>query len=78
MRAQSVWKRVERTENNLKIECPQLELAALNNRIDELEERHPERSKVEALKTTAIMLSREIDELRCSNAADDLTGLLAK
>jgi hypothetical protein len=78
MRAQSVWKRVERTENNLKIECLQLELAALNNRIDELEERHPEGSKVEALKATAIMLSRQIDELRYSNAADDLTGLLAK
>jgi hypothetical protein len=40
--------------------------------------RHPEGSKVEALKATAIMLSWQIDELCYSNATDDLTGLLAK
>jgi uncharacterized protein YydD (DUF2326 family) len=55
-----------------------LELASFNKRIDELEKRHPESSKIEALKVSALVLSRQIDELRCSGATDDLTGLLAK
>lgn len=55
----------------------QLELAAFNERITELERQHPEASRLEALKASALLLARRIDELRCSNSTD-LTELLAK
>jgi uncharacterized protein YydD (DUF2326 family) len=54
-----------------------LELTALNERIEELEKQHPEASKIEALRASAIALAWQIDELRCSSA-NDLTDLLAK
>jgi uncharacterized protein YydD (DUF2326 family) len=54
-----------------------LELAAFNERIEELEKQHPEASRIEVLRAGALMLARQIDELRCSSA-DDLTDLLAK
>jgi hypothetical protein len=54
-----------------------LELAAFNERITELEKQHPEASKLEALRGGALLLARQIDELRCSSA-NDLTELLAK
>ena len=73
MRAFKVWKPVK---HNTEIERLHLDLASFNNRIIELEKLHPESLKIEALKANALELSRQIDELRCSN--DDLTGLLAK
>jgi uncharacterized protein YydD (DUF2326 family) len=73
MRALGLWKPVE---HDAEIERLHLELASFNNRIIELEKLHPESSKIEALKASAIVRSRQIDELRCAN--DDLTGLLAK
>jgi uncharacterized protein YydD (DUF2326 family) len=73
MRALRVWKPVKHDEE---IERLHLELASFNNQIIELEKLHPESSKIEALKASALVLSRQIDELRYSN--DDLTGLLAK
>jgi hypothetical protein len=54
-----------------------MELAALNARIEELEKQHPEASKIEALRVSALVLARQIDEIRCSSA-NDLTDLLAK
>jgi hypothetical protein len=68
-----VWKQVKQ---DAEIERLHLELDSFNNRIIGLEQLHPESSKIEALKASALVLSRQIDELRCSN--DDLTGLLAK
>ena len=73
MRAQRNW---EPFKHDVEIERLHLELASFNNRIVELEKLHPDSSKIEALKASAVLLSREIDELRCS--IDDLTGLLAK
>jgi hypothetical protein len=75
MQAQRIWKPVK---NSAEIERLALELTALNKRIDELEKRHPDGLKIEALKASALMLARQIDELRCSRATDDLTSLLAK
>jgi hypothetical protein len=75
MRAQRVWKPFK---HDAEIERLHLELASFNNRIVELEKLHPESSKIETLKARALVLSRQIDELRCSSATDDLTGLLAK
>jgi hypothetical protein len=74
MRAQRVWKPVKQ---DAEIERFHLELVSFNNRIVELEKLHPESSKIEALKA-ALVISRQIDELCCSSATDDLTGLLAK
>jgi uncharacterized protein YydD (DUF2326 family) len=59
------------------IERLQHELAGFNERITELEKQHPEASKLEALRASALLLARQIDELRCSNSSD-LTELLAK
>jgi hypothetical protein len=76
MAAQRSWKPIGPSKHNAEIERLYLELASFNKRIDELERQHPESWKIEALKTNALMLARQIDELCCS--ADDLTGLLAK
>jgi hypothetical protein len=78
MRAQRVWKPVGPVKKNAEIERLELELAAFNKRIDELEKGHPDGLKIEALKASALVVSRQIDELRCSSATDDLTSLLAK
>jgi uncharacterized protein YydD (DUF2326 family) len=75
MRAQRVCKPFK---HEAEIERLRLELASFNNRILELEKLNPESSKIEALKASALVLSRQIDELRSSSATDDLTGLLAK
>jgi uncharacterized protein YydD (DUF2326 family) len=78
MRARRSWKPVGPFKHDAEIERLHLELASFNKRIDELEKRHPESSTIEALKASAFVLSRQIDELSCSSATDDLTGLLAK
>jgi hypothetical protein len=62
---------------NAEIERLYLELASFNERIQELERQHPEASKLEALRVSALALARQIDEICCSSA-DDLTDLLAK
>jgi hypothetical protein len=49
----------------------------VHERIQELEKQHPEASKIEALTARALVLARQIDEIRCSSA-NDLTDLLAK
>lgn len=65
-------------QDTLNIERLHLELAAFNRRIAELEGLHPEGPKIEILKAGALLISRQIDELRCLNATEELTGLLAK
>jgi uncharacterized protein YydD (DUF2326 family) len=77
MRAQKLGKPEESANKNAEIERLCLKLAALNERIEELEKQHPEASKIEALRASALALAWQIDELRCSSARD-LTDLLAK
>jgi uncharacterized protein YydD (DUF2326 family) len=67
MRAQRVWKPVGPVRKSAEIERLYLELAAFNERIQELEKQHPEASKVEALKVSALALARQIDEICCSS-----------
>jgi hypothetical protein len=73
MRAQRSWKPVK---NDGELERLRVELASFNIRILELEKQQPDCSKIEGLKASAVVLSRQMDELRCST--DDLGGLLAK
>jgi hypothetical protein len=77
MPAQRVWKTVGPVKRNAEIEQLHLELASFNERINELEKQHPDASKIEALKTSALVLARQIDEIRCSSTPE-LTYLLAK
>jgi uncharacterized protein YydD (DUF2326 family) len=77
MPAQRVWKTVGPVESDAEIEHLRLELASFNERIEELEKQHPDASKIEALKISALVLARQIDEIRCSST-NDLTNLLAK
>ena len=77
MRAQRVGNQLGAAKNDAEIECLRRELAAFNKRIEELEKQHPEASKIEALKVSALALARQIDEICCSSA-NDLTDLLAK
>jgi uncharacterized protein YydD (DUF2326 family) len=75
MTAQRVWKPVRAVKGNAEIEQLRLKLASFNERIEELENQHPEAAEIDALKGSALALARQIDEIRCSNA-DDLTDLL--
>jgi uncharacterized protein YydD (DUF2326 family) len=77
MPAQRVWKTVGPVKDDVEIEHLRLELASFNERIEELEKQHPDASKIEALKISALVLARQIDEIRCSST-NDLTNLLAK
>jgi uncharacterized protein YydD (DUF2326 family) len=77
MRAQRTWKVLE-TNHHARIEQLNLELAAFNKRIAELEKLHAETQSTELLRATAITLARQIDEVRCSLATEKLAGLLAK
>jgi len=77
MQAQRILKPIELVKKNAEIERLRQELAALNARIEELEEQHPEASKIEALRVNALVLARQIDEIRCSSA-NDLADLLAR
>ena len=50
----------------------------LNKRLSRLESEHPESPKIESLKSTALGLSREIDDIRCAEATEALSELLRK
>jgi hypothetical protein len=78
MQADRALQRVDARNNNGEIESLYVELAGFNQRIRELESLHPESSKIEALKASALLVSRQIDELRCLRATQDLAGLLSK
>ena len=77
MQAQRILKPIGLVKKNAEIERLRQELAALNARIEELEKQHPEASKIEALRVNALVLARQIDEIRCSSA-NDLADLLAR
>jgi hypothetical protein len=78
MRAQNVWKTVGADQHNLEIERLHSELASFNKRIAELEHSRFQGSTVEALKSRALMLSHQIDDLRSSIATEQLAFLLAR
>jgi uncharacterized protein YydD (DUF2326 family) len=78
MRAQRVWKPVGVDRYNAEIERLHLELASFNKRIEELEQLQSQSSTIETLKSSALMLSRQIDDLRSSIATEQMTCLLAK
>jgi hypothetical protein len=59
-------------------EIEQLQLVSFNQRIEELEKLHPQSLTIEALRASALMLSRQIGEVRSSKATEELTGLLSK
>jgi len=64
MRAQRVWK-VNGTASAGQL---QSRLDDLNKRLGQLENQHPDSWKVEELKSSALSLSREIDDIRCAEA----------
>lgn len=74
MRAQRVWN----VNGAASIGQLQSKLDDLNRRISQLESQHPESWKVEELKSSAVSLSREIDEIRCAEATAALRELLRK
>ena len=78
MGVQRGWKRVGADPHHEEIERLHSELAAFNKRIAELEKGHDQSPRIETLKATASILSRQIDEVRCSIATEWLAGLLAK
>jgi hypothetical protein len=77
MSVQRVWKPVGSGNSNAEIERLRLELASFNERIEELEKQHPDALKIKALRVSALLVARQIDEIRCSSA-NDLADLLAK
>jgi uncharacterized protein YydD (DUF2326 family) len=77
MRAQPVWKQSE-ADHRAEIERLYLRLAEVNERIAEFDKIHPESETLEGLKASALSLTRQIDEIRCSITDEQLTGLLAK
>jgi hypothetical protein len=63
--------------SNAEIEKLRFELTSFNECIERLEKQHPDATKIEALRASALLIARQIDEIRCS-VAKDLTDLLAK
>jgi hypothetical protein len=68
MRAQRTWKAVGANPQLTEIEQLHLELAAFNKRIAELEKIQTKSPIIGNLKASAIVLARQIDEVRCSLA----------
>jgi hypothetical protein len=74
MRAQRVWN----VNGAAGIGQLQSRLDDLNKRLSQLESQHPESWKIEELKSIALSLSREIDDIRCAEATAALRELLRK
>ncbi|MFT4115835.1 hypothetical protein [Bradyrhizobium sp.] len=74
MRAQRVWK----VNGGPSIGQLQSRLDDLNKRLGELENQQPESCTIETLKSRALSLSREIDDIRCAEATAALSELLRK
>ncbi|MET4387511.1 capsule polysaccharide export protein KpsE/RkpR [Bradyrhizobium sp. F1.4.3] len=74
MRAQRVWK----VNGTTSVGQLQSRLDDLNKRLSQLESQHPDSWKIDALKSSAISLSREIDDIRCAEATAALSELLRK
>jgi hypothetical protein len=56
----------------------QSQLNDLNERLNQLESEHPERWKIDALKSSALTISKEIDDIRCAEATNALSELLRR
>jgi len=78
MGAQRAWRSTGTELYREEIERLQFELAAFNKRIVELEKGPDQSPMIDTLKATAVILSRQIDEVRCSVATERLADLLAK
>jgi hypothetical protein len=74
MRAQRVWK----VNGATGIGLLQSKLDDLNKRLNQLESQHPESWKIDELRSSALRLSREIDDIRCAEATAALSELLRK
>ena len=74
MRAQRVWN----VNGAASIGQLQSRLDDLNKRLSQLERQHPQSGTVEELQSSALKLSREIDEIRCAEATAALSELLRK
>ncbi|QQO13345.1 hypothetical protein JJB99_28675 [Bradyrhizobium diazoefficiens] len=74
MRAQRIWK----VNGTASIGQLQSRLDDLNKRLSQLENQNPETWKIEELRSTALSLSREIDDIRCAEATAALSELLRK
>ncbi|WP_456622951.1 MULTISPECIES: hypothetical protein [unclassified Bradyrhizobium] len=74
MRAQRVWK----VNGAASIGQLQTRLDDLNKRLSQLENQHPESWNIDELKSRALNLSREIDDIRCAEATAALSELLRK
>jgi hypothetical protein len=70
MQAHRVRKEAGADSRHAEIERLHFQLTAFNNRIAELEEKHTESSMIETLKASAIVLARQIDQVRCSLAVE--------
>ena len=77
MRVQPVGKESE-ADHRAEIERLHFRLAAVNAGIAELDTLSSESEALEGLKASALSLTRRIDEIRCSIADEQLTGLLAR
>jgi hypothetical protein len=77
MSVKRAWKPVGSVNSSGEIEHLRLELASFNERIEELEKQQPDALKIEALRVSALLVARQIDEIRCSSS-NDLTDSLAK
>jgi hypothetical protein len=56
----------------------QSQLDDLNKRLIQLESEHPRRWEIEALKYSALTVSKEIDDIRCAEATAALSELLCR
>ncbi|MDA9433873.1 hypothetical protein [Bradyrhizobium sp. CCBAU 51627] len=74
MRAQRVWN----VTGAASIGQLQSRLDDLNKRLGQLEGQHPDTAKIDELKSSALSLSREIDDIRCAEATAALRELLRK
>ncbi|MBR0787668.1 hypothetical protein JQ631_01225 [Bradyrhizobium manausense] len=74
MRAQRVWN----VTGAASIGQLQSRLDDLNKRLSQLESQHPESWRIDELKSSALGLSREIDDIRCAEATAALRELLRK
>src|SRR5258705_6678338 len=77
MSVQRVWKPVGSVNSTAEIERLRQQLASFNEQIEELEKQHPDALKIKALRVSALLVARQIDEIR-SSSASDLADFLAK
>lgn len=75
MHAQRAFKA---NDDHAEIAQLKLELRAFNSRIAELEELETDSPMIEALRRSAAIVARQIDEIQCALATDQLADLLAR